>query len=1179
MVMDGLSDVSFLVHGTVIPALKPFLKYNNKYFADLFKQYEQSSEPIPLDNCITPEGFNSMLLYYGFGKPNPEIPYLADALIASLFLHEEELYNNFKKYIFIYLLNSIALNKMNDELLIRIFTLVPSIKDINMKQSILQISLDYFINNSNRLIESHPPVITSLEVLNFVLDLPNLKVPNEKLLADMLFHIYKQSIRLEPERKAELYKDFEAAAFKINWNDVANVSPKDVALFHNFNTIVNSENSNKRIYLNPIIIPPSPAFTYNSNITINNRMQMKNINQQPLQLPNPTFTPTKNRLPKSLQALDTEISPITSQPTTPIIFQLQQPQVLQPQLPQQQQQHKRKSRKSQSQPQPQEPKAQSYNRQNRSKSMINTQYSEMEEETEDDGNRYNNNNNQRIYSRQNINQINEQYQYPMSMPLQQLQSNTYNNIRQGDIQPIIQLTSNNNNNNTSTRQLQQQQQQQHDDDLLLYTNSPSNNPEQPSKVRISHISPHLISKQQQQQQPRTILQTAISNNYISESESDTGGGGNGSGYNNFDRITSIPKRTSYLQNNNNNSQPKLLKKYESESSAMEYSGSENTADENDDLNNNRNINNDLSKGRRGRKSNNNNINNNETVKSTSTKRKSRKRSTEIVNGITTIESITPPINTKRRGRKKNRNRKNSSESNDDEYISNIEEEEEYGDEEDDDYGNDSNSSRKKRKIHNTNQQQQQSPPPSQQQQQQSQSLSPLQQITLNSQPIAERTRSRSRSKSKRGEDRSDLEEENQQTSYNKSITLSSKSVIKSLDTDVMSNMNRNNNSNYNDNSFEDYIHPSNMNNNNYMNISNDSIDDERKVNICEYIKRNQIQSNRYNNSDSITQDYQSSAIVSVNSATTTPENLSNQIIEVNNNKTISSVDDQLLDNIIKKYTPKRTFNIDSRDKSQISELFKKKLPPLSTNMPLKYLITLLLFYKETNTYLNRYNNNYHDSNEVVIHLIISEHQANIKSFYKDSYPSCLLPFFPQYCYDIYENGGIDIIAQLLNLYKSQNSSETEIYNLTDDECMLINRCINNADDFAKFSSKCVDEEDVERICIYNNFYFYFLDPLLSYFQDKMYSRLYQVCINRYASISSQLSKFSNLTYKIFPKKTINITKNGVITCYSEQEKTESEYIVTCSNCISSVTSKLNIEYKSILFHFLLLYRIRISRFL
>lgn len=95
----------------------------------------------------------------------------------------------------------------------------------------------------------------------------------------------------------------------------------------------------------------------------------------------------------------------------------------------------------------------------------------------------------------------------------------------------------------------------------------------------------------------------------------------------------------------------------------------------------------------------------------------------------------------------------------------------------------------------------------------------------------------------------------------------------------------------------------------------------------------------------------------------------------------------------------------------------------------------------------------------------------------------------------------------------------------------------------------------------------------------MYSRLYQVCINRYASISSQLSKFSNLTYKIFPKKTINITKNGVITCYSEQEKTESEYIVTCSNCISSVTSKLNIEYKSILFHFLLLYRIRISRFL
>lgn len=101
MVMEGLADVSFSVHGTVIQALKPFLKYNNKYLSDLIKKNENSLEPIQLDECITPEGFNSMLLYYGYGKPDPDIPYLADTLIASLFLHEDEFFKTLRKYLFI----------------------------------------------------------------------------------------------------------------------------------------------------------------------------------------------------------------------------------------------------------------------------------------------------------------------------------------------------------------------------------------------------------------------------------------------------------------------------------------------------------------------------------------------------------------------------------------------------------------------------------------------------------------------------------------------------------------------------------------------------------------------------------------------------------------------------------------------------------------------------------------------------------------------------------------------------------------------------------------------------------------------------------------------------------------------------------------------------------------------
>lgn len=115
----------------------------------------------------------------------------------------------------------------------------------------------------------------------------------------------------------------------------------------------------------------------------------------------------------------------------------------------------------------------------------------------------------------------------------------------------------------------------------------------------------------------------------------------------------------------------------------------------------------------------------------------------------------------------------------------------------------------------------------------------------------------------------------------------------------------------------------------------------------------------------------------------------------------------------------------------------------------------------------------------------------------------------------------------------------------------------------------IKEKLIEYVYIYYNCYIYYLllyciDPPLDKLNDRIFSRIYEVCVKRFNSFTSSiLSVFNHLKYSVKPNTNIGISKDGLITCYSEEKKSLSEYTVSFTDFNGSLSTKLYLEFKSI----------------
>lgn len=187
IVNNGMGDVKFQVDDQIIYGVKSILSYNNCIIKQLIQKNGDSDDAIVLDPCITIQGFHNLLIYYGLQNPIITKDNLVDTIITSLYFDEEQLFNSCKQFF---------ISNIDDNLLNEMCLFLPKLNPSPLIQQFKDCINEYI--ESNNICNLNEGKCNSLELLNYMLDITDLEVPNEDYLLDLLFNLYYESIKQNP---------------------------------------------------------------------------------------------------------------------------------------------------------------------------------------------------------------------------------------------------------------------------------------------------------------------------------------------------------------------------------------------------------------------------------------------------------------------------------------------------------------------------------------------------------------------------------------------------------------------------------------------------------------------------------------------------------------------------------------------------------------------------------------------------------------------------------------------------------------------------------------------------------------------------------------------------------------------------------------------------------------------